>query len=258
LKGDGRLKGKAALITGGGQGIGRGIAKAFAREGASVAILDLDGDLAQAAAEDCSGRAVDGAGALGLHYDVADRGQVDEAVSRTVARFGGVDIVVTAALAKVKVQPFEQTPMSGIEKMWRVGYLGVVNAMQASLPHLRERRGNVINFGSGAGIGAGAGYASYGPVKEAVRAITRIAAKEWGAYGVRVNTICPFAKSDQFDEWAEANPEQAAAALRSSVLGRVGDCEVDIGRAAVFLASDDAGYITGHSLMVDGGQGMPL
>jgi NAD(P)-dependent dehydrogenase (short-subunit alcohol dehydrogenase family) len=161
-------------------------------------------------------------------------------------------------LAKVKVQPFEDTPLSGIEKMWRVGYLGVTNTMQACLPQLRARRGKVINFGSGAGIGGAAGYASYGPVKEAVRAITRIAAKEWGPYGVNVNAICPFAKSDQFDEWAAANPDQAAMALASSSLGRVGDCELDIGRAAVFLASDDASYITGHSLMVDGGQGMPL
>ena len=84
-----------------------------------------------------------------------------------------LDILVTCALAKVKVQPFEETPLSGIEKMWRVGYLGVTNTMQACLPQLRERHGKVINFGSGAGIGAAAGYASYGPVKEAVRAITR-------------------------------------------------------------------------------------
>jgi 2-hydroxycyclohexanecarboxyl-CoA dehydrogenase len=251
----GRLAGKVALITGGGQGIGRGIAKAFASEDAEIAILDLDGDSAQSAADECAGR---GVRSLGLRGDVAARDQVDESVAQVVERLGGIDVLVTCALAKVKVQPFEDTPLSGIEKMWRVGYLGVTNTMQASLPHLRQRRGNVINFGSGAGIGAGAGYASYGPVKEAVRAITRIAAKEWGRYGVRVNNICPFAKSDQFDEWAAANPDQAAMALRSSVLGRVGDCELDIGRAAVFLASDDASYITGHSLMVDGGQGMPL
>ncbi|MCW2550058.1 MAG: dehydrogenase, short-chain alcohol dehydrogenase like protein [Mycobacterium sp.] len=252
---EGRLAGKVAVVTGGGQGIGRGIAKAFAAEGAAIVIVDLNADTARDAAKECADRGVE---AVSLECDVADREQVDATVAEAVKRLGSIDILVTCALAKVKVQPFEQTPLSGIEKMWRVGYLGVVNMMQASLPHLRERRGNVINFGSGAGIGAAAGYASYGPVKEAVRAITRISAREWGAYGVRVNEICPFAKSDQFDEWAAGNPEQAAMALGSAALGRLGDCEHDIGRAAVFLASGDAGYITGHSLMVDGGQGMPL
>jgi NAD(P)-dependent dehydrogenase (short-subunit alcohol dehydrogenase family) len=252
---EGRLAGKVAVVTGGGQGIGRGIAKAFAAEGAAIVIVDLNADTARDAAKECADRGVE---AISLQCDVADREQVDATVAEAVKGLGSIDILVTCALAKVKVQPFEQTPLSGIEKMWRVGYLGVVNMMQASLPHLRERRGNVINFGSGAGIGAAAGYASYGPVKEAVRAITRISAREWGAYGVRVNEICPFAKSDQFDEWAAGNPEQAAMALGSAALGRLGDCELDIGRAAVFLASADAGYITGHSLMVDGGQGMPL
>jgi NAD(P)-dependent dehydrogenase (short-subunit alcohol dehydrogenase family) len=251
----GRLDGKIAVVTGGGQGIGKGISLAFASEGAHVAVLDLDGDTAAATAKECALRGPD---AIGIRTDVSSRPEVDDAVAAIVDRFGGIDILVTCALAKVKVEPFEVTPIAGIEKMWRVGYLGVVHAMQACLPSLRERRGCVINFGSGAGIGAGAGYASYGPVKEAVRAITRIAAKEWGPSGVRVNAICPFAKSDQFDEWAEANPDQAAMALGSTSLGRIGDCERDIGRAAVFLASDDASYVTGHSLMVDGGQSMPL
>jgi 2-hydroxycyclohexanecarboxyl-CoA dehydrogenase len=251
----GRLAGRTAVITGGGQGVGRGIAGAFASAGAAVVILDIDPGLTEAAAADVTSR---GAQGLGVVTDVADRAQVDAAVRRTVERFGGVDILVTSALSKLTVQPFVDTPPEAIETMWRVGYVGVVNAMQASFEYLQRGPGCVINFVSGAGINAGAGYASYGPVKEAVRALTRITAKEWGRYGIRVNNISPFARSDQFDEWAAANPEQAAAATRSAALGRVGDCEEDVGRAAVFLASEDAHYVTGHTLMVDGGQSMPL
>lgn len=250
-----KLAGKVAVITGGAQGIGRGIGRAFAAEGAHVAMLDTNEAGAIEAAAECEAR---GPASIGLMCDVADQGSVEQAVRATVDRFGGIDVLVTCALPKVKVQPFAETSSDVMEQMWRIGFLGVTQIMQACLPHLEQRSGSVINFGSGAGIGAGAGYGAYGPVKEAVRAITRIAAREWGSRGVRVNAICPFAKSDQFDEWAERYPEQVQMAVASSSMGRVGDCEVDIGRAAVFLASADAGYINGHSLMVDGGQSMPL
>jgi len=251
----GRLAGKVAVITGAGQGIGRGIARAFASEGACIAVLDINGAAAVEVAEQCATRAPL---AMAVDCDVSERAEVDAAVAAVVQRLGGVDVLVTCALPKVKVEPFELVQPDAFERMWRIGYLGVVHSMLACLPYLRERRGCVINFGSGAGIGAAPGYAAYGPIKEAVRAITRIAAREWGRDGVRVNAICPFAKSDQFDEWAARYPEQAAMAVGSTSLGRIGDCEHDIGRAAVFLASDDASYINGHSLMVDGGQSMPL
>ena len=251
----GRLASRVALITGGGRGIGKGIACAFASEGARVAILDVDEAAAVRAAQECEGRGVD---AMYRRGDVSDREDVERGVAAVVERFGRVDVVVTCALPKGVVQPFEDTSAARIEEMWRVGCLGVVNAMQACLPSLRESRGSVINFGSGAGIAASAGYAAYAPVKEAVRAITRVAAREWGASGVRVNAICPFARSEQFEAWATRNTDLARDAEARAALGRVGDCERDIGRAAVFLASEDATFITGHSLMVDGGQGMPL
>jgi 2-hydroxycyclohexanecarboxyl-CoA dehydrogenase len=252
---DGRLASKVAVVSGGGQGIGRGVALAFAAEAAHVAILDLTEEKSSLVARECAARGTD---ALGLRCDVAERAEVDRAVSAVVDRFGGIDVLVTAALPKIAVEPFELTTAERMEKLWRVGFLGVTNLMQACLPYLKAGGGRVINFGSGAGIGGARGYAAYAPVKEAVRTITRIAAREWGQFGINVNAICPFAKSDQFDEWAEANPDQVRAALAGTVLGRAGDPERDIGRAAVFLASDDAAFITGQSLMVDGGQTMPI
>jgi NAD(P)-dependent dehydrogenase (short-subunit alcohol dehydrogenase family) len=249
------LAARVALVTGGGRGIGKGIGCAFASEGAHVAIADIDEATGARSARECEGRGRD---AMALRCDVSDREDVDRAVTAVVERFGRLDVLVTSALPEGAVEPLESTSAARIEEMWRVGYLGVVNAMQACLPHLRETRGSVINFGSGAGIAASAGYAAYAPVKEAVRAVTRVAAREWGDSGVRVNAICPFARSEQFGEWADRNPELARMAEARAALGRVGDCEHDIGRAAVFLASDDAGFITGHSLMVDGGQAMPL
>ena len=143
-----RLAGNVAVVTGAGQGVERGIAKAFAAEGASIAALDIDVAAAHASADDCAGRGVD---AVGFGCDVADRGQVDATVANVVGRFGRIDILVTSALGKVEVRPLEDTTPQALETMWRVGYVGVVNMMQATLPHLRRHQGNVINFGSGAG-----------------------------------------------------------------------------------------------------------
>jgi len=248
----GRLSERVAFVTGGGQGVGRGVALALGSEGARVAAVDLRAEGAESTAAEIAGRHGE---AIALGCDVRDRAAVDAAVATVVERLGGIDILVNAALGPLDVVPFERTTLAAMEELWRSGFLGTAFTMQACLPYLRRSgRGRVINFGSGAGINGSPGYAAYAPVKEAVRALTRVASREWGGDGVTVNAICPYANSPGWRQWGEHHPEFVAQATASTSVGRVGDCELDIGRAAVWLAGDDASFVTGHSLMVDGGQ----
>jgi len=126
--------------------------------------------------------------------------------------------------------------------------------MQACFPHLRESRGCVINMGSGTSILPAGALAGYAMTKEAVRVLARVGAVEWGRFGIRVNSICPLAGSpglDEFDAATGGSSEEFVVA--QAPLGRLGDPEADVGRAVVYLASKDGGYITGTTLMVDGG-----
>jgi NAD(P)-dependent dehydrogenase (short-subunit alcohol dehydrogenase family) len=116
--------------------------------------------------------------------------------------------------------------------------------------------GSIINLASGAGTQGLPGEGPYAAAKEGVRGLSRVAANEWGPEGIRVNVICPFANSPGMVAWSKIDPKGYEATLRQIPLRRVGDCEEDIGRAAVFLASDDSAYVTGQTLMVDGGMGV--
>jgi NAD(P)-dependent dehydrogenase (short-subunit alcohol dehydrogenase family) len=131
----GRFEGRVAIVTGSAQGIGRGISLALAAEGAAVAVVDVDGERAEATVEACLAR---GARAISARCDVTDRDQVDRVVADVVAWGGAVDVLVTCAIPHLFVKPFMDTTAAEIDAMWRVGYLGVVNAMQACFPHLRQ------------------------------------------------------------------------------------------------------------------------
>ena len=251
----GRSDGRIAVVTGAGQGIGQGCAFALAAEGATIVAVDLDAENASATAAEIVGR---GGRAVAAPCDVRDVERVQAVVADTVADYGGVDILVNAAIHAFPVIGFEETTAHWMDLGWQVGVMGPFHFMQACFPVMRDRAwGRVVNFGSGAGLDGAPGYACYGPIKEAVRSLTRIAAREWGKYGITANSVCPFAKSGGFVRWSEHYPEQAAMAAAGTVVGRVGDCELDIGRAVAFLASEEASYVTGHTLMVDGGQSRP-
>ncbi len=247
-----RLQGRAAIVAGGGQGIGRGVALALAAAGARVVVADLRRPKAVAVAAEVTDR---GAESLGLACDVRDTAQIAATVASTVERFGGIDILVNAAIAPFRVAPLLDCTVEEMQDMLHSGLVGVTTFMQASFPYLRDSgHGRIVNFGSGAGINGSAGYGLYAPVKEAVRAITRVASREWGPYGITVNAICPYANSPSWAKWSDDNPGMADVAVAATSVGRIGDCELDIGAAAVYLASDDSAYVTGHTMMVDGGQ----
>ena len=249
----GKLDGKVAIVTGAGQGIGRGVALALAKEGATVVLADIQEGTCQRTANDI--RAI-GAHALPVTCDVGRRDQVKAAVAAAVKEFGTVNILVNAAQAMRKDVLFQDTTDEDMALAWGSGLMGTFYFMQECLPYLKQHGGKVINFGSAAGLEGHRGWAAYAAAKEGIRALTRVACHEWARYEINVNAVCPLASSPNIEEWSKTNPEILKLLLAAVPLRRFGDCENDIGRAVVFLSSSDSDYITGQTLMVDGGQAM--
>ncbi|WP_328688843.1 SDR family oxidoreductase [Streptomyces phaeochromogenes] len=245
-----RLAGKTALVTGGGQGVGRGIALALAAEGAAVVITGRT----ESKLKDTAGEIAERGGrAHTVVGDVGDRADVDHMVAETVREFGGLDVLVNNAQSSVQ-RRLEKTSYEDVELTYRSGPLAVFHAMQAALPHLRASRGSVVNLGSSAAVQGEVTFAAYAMAKEAIRGLTRVAAREWGAYGIRVNVVCPAALSPAAEEYLAAHPQKVAELAREIPLGRLGAPEADIGRAVAALVSDDMAYLTGATLMLEGGR----
>lgn len=252
---DGSLTGKVALVTGAAQGLGRDIAIAMTQAGARVAVLDLNGDGAVRVAAELSAYGPPG---FAITCDVSVREQVDAAVAAVVAEFGGIDVLVNNAQDLRTVQkPFVETAVALLDAHIDSGLYGTYYFLQAAHATLKERGGAVVNLGSGAGVQGLADHFAYAAAKEAIRATTRVVAREWGPEGIRVNTICPAA----FDTPAmqvfldRADDKTKQWMLSQIPLGRFGGGD-EVASVAVFLASDAASFMTGHTLMVDGGSNM--
>lgn len=243
-----RLNEKVAIITGSGSGIGRGIALAMAKEGAHIVIIDINQEVAEATL-----RAVN-AYQEGLLFikDISKQENVSGIVEEVIEKYGKIDILVNNAHAS-KQAHFMDTTQDMFDLSFNTGFYPTVHFMQAAYPHLKASQGSVINFASGAGLNGQPTQTAYAAAKEAIRAVSRVAANEWGPEGINVNIISPIALTPGVEQWSKAAPELYDQMIQGIPLRRLGDPEEDIGRTAVFLASDDAKYITGQTIMVDGG-----
>ena len=248
----GRLDGRVAIVTGAGQGVGRGIARRFAREGAAVVVADINPETGTAVAAEINGEL--GGRAFFVPTDILDQGQVEALVERTVADFGTVHILVNNAYVAGGFGRFEHKPDGDLELAFRGGPLHTWWAMRAAFPTMKAQHwGRIINLVSLNGINAHKYSADYNAAKEAIRAITRTAAVEWGRHNILCNCIAPAAASPAYVAFATAAPENAKEMLASNPLGRMGDPEHDIGGVALFLASEDSDYVTGNTIFASGG-----
>ncbi|TDR94747.1 glucose 1-dehydrogenase [Enterovirga rhinocerotis] len=246
----GRLHNKTAIVTGAAQGFGLGIAETFIREGARVAMLDINEAAVAKAAEPF------GAAAIGLGCDVSKAGDVNRAAEAAIERFGGVDIVVNNAGTTHRNRPMLEVEEEEYDRIFAVNVKSVYLLTRAVLPHFRSRRGGcILNIGSTAGIRPRPGLTWYNASKGAVNLLSKSMAVELAPDRVRVNCIAPVAGDTPLlaSFMGEDTPEKREAFKASIPWGRLSTAQ-DIANAALFLCSDEGEMVTGTVLAVDGGR----
>ena len=248
----GVLDGKIALVTGAGQGVGRGIALSLAKEGALIAVTGRTKRKLDAV---CGEIKKAGGKAEPITCDVCKLDEVNAAVARAIEVFGGLDILVNNAYEGA-FGPLLSVDDEQFQLGFFAGPIATFRFMKAAYPYFKARGGgDIINLGTSAAVRWDmSNYGPYGAAKEGVRVLTRAAAAEWGSDGIRVNTIAPHANSPALAAWSEENPDESKAFVATIPLKRIGDCEDDIGRFVVLLLRPESNYITGATIPLDGGQ----
>lgn len=247
------LTDQVALITGAGQGVGQGIAFGLAKRG--VRIIAVGRTLAKCEATVNTIKERFGTEGAAIECDIGVIADLDGLMASAAETFGRLDILVNNAVS-AQITPLLDASIEGFELGLRVGPVASLRLMQLIQPHLLAAGGgNIINLASSAAMRwDSSNYGVYAAEKEAIRALTRAAANEWGSLGIRSNSILPLAQSPALAAWAKYRPEEAEAFMKTVPLERIGDCEQDIGDFVAMLCSPESRFVNGQSIALDGGQ----
>ncbi|MBQ6846929.1 MAG: SDR family oxidoreductase [Oscillospiraceae bacterium] len=262
----GFLTGKTAIITGAGYAalsdgrcgsIGYGIATAYAKEGANLVITGRNVKKLEDAKTELE--KLYGIKVLILQADISDgadnEATVKMVVDKTIEVFGRIDVLINNAQASASGVAIAEHTTEQFNLAMYSGLYATFYYMKACYPYLKETKGSVINFASGAGLFGNYGQCSYAAAKEGIRGLSRVAATEWGKDGINVNVVCPLAWTAQLEQFKNAYPEAFEKNVHMPPMGHFGDSELEIGRVCVQLAHPDFKYMTGETLTLEGGLG---
>ncbi len=247
----GRLDERVIIITGGAAGIGRAFADAFSREGAKVALADINGPAAEASAAEINAA---GGDALAISADVSDQAQTEAMAAETIARFGKIDGLVNNAAIALRVRhtraPLEELPIDEFDRMLAVNLKGVFLSSRAVVPHMKARGyGKIVNMSSGTFFNGRENLAHYVASKGGVIAFTRVLAREVGDWSITVNSIAPGLTASETEEHSM---EEFALRVPNRAIKRI-ETPDDLVGAALFFMSAESDFVSGQTLVVDGG-----
>lgn len=263
----GFLTGKTAIITGAGYAvlsngkcgsIGYGIATAYAKEGANLVITGRNKEKLTKAKEELE--RLYGIKVLAMQADISAGANNEETalsvVNETIKEFGRIDVLINTAQASASGVPIQDHTTAQFDLAMYSGLYATFYYMKACYPYLKETKGSIINFASGAGLFGNYGQCSYAAAKEGIRGLSRVAATEWAKDGINTNVICPLAWTAQLENFEKAYPDAFKANVKIPPAGHFGDPETEIGRVCVQLANPDFKYLNGETLTLEGGMGL--